>query len=520
MSTRRDPLARPAGPGDRLRGLAATIGRRVQRVVGDTRFHAGVMLAVIVAIGATVRIWALGGLSFALGSDDSRYVAVAQNLAAGHLPTGEAEWFGARAVLLWPVALIFRIAGADDYRAVAWPLACSLLSIVAAYLIGRELMGRRPALVAAGLVALAPVEVIWATRLRPDAVMPAFVALAVWAALRSRRSTARAGWWLFAAGVLTGAAWSARETALVMVPVVVLAAWPSIRASWRRIAAYAGGLLAIPLAEVVVFSLDGRPLWPLTATAGAGSYRSPLEGLGQTTSYISQLVSQVGDPRSPLFLVLPALLIAGSVAWARGLRAAVLPAAWLGWGVLYLEVATLASVDKPVRFLTLVTVPAALLMAIGLDGRGSPLLIIGLAAIMVVVMQPRVQAGYRSTNVVLLSSVTARMRDLPRAPILAEDYTWWAKLNAFLPRGRLPVARTIDPAYLDDAGRAEARRLTPLPDPRDYRGGYVVTGPVREVPGWPDNWSAARARIAAEVPRDELIPIARVGRATIWRWDG
>jgi 4-amino-4-deoxy-L-arabinose transferase-like glycosyltransferase len=495
-------------------------GRGARQLLSDARVQTAVVLAVIVAMGATVRIWALGGLSFALGSDDSRYVAVAQNLAAGNLPDGDAEWFGARAVFLWPVALIFRLAGADDYRAVAWPLACSLLSIVAAFLIGRELMGRRAALVAAGLVALAPVEVIWATRLRPDAVMPAFVALAVWAALRARRSTGHAGGWLAGAGVLTGAAWSAREAAIVMVPVVVLAAWPAIRASWRRVAAYAGGLIAIPLAEVVVFAFDGRPLWPLTATAGAGSYRSPLDGLERTTAYISQLVTQVGDPRSPLFLVLPVVLIAGSVAWARGLRAAVLPAAWLGWGALYLEVATLASVDKPVRFLTLLTIPTALLIAIALDGRGSPLLMAGLAVITVVVMQPRVQAGHRGTNVVLLSAVTARMRDLPRAPILADDYTWWAKLNAFLPRDRLPVTRAIDPAYLDDAGRARARRLSPLPDPRDYRGGYVVTGPVREVPGWPDNWAEARTRMAADVPRDQLTPVARVGRATIWRWNG
>ena len=104
--------------------------------------------------------------------------------------------------------------------------------------------------------------------------------------------------------------------------------------------------------------------------------------------------------------------------------------------------------------------------------------------------------------------------------MLSADYTWWAKLNAFLPQGRLPVPRVVDPAYLDGAQRAEARRLTPLPDPLDYRGGYVVTGPVREVPGWPDNWSTARARIATGVPRDELTAVARVGRATIWRWDG
>lgn len=520
MSIRRDPLAQPGGRGGGVTRAGASAGRHWAALLRDAHLQTALILAAIIAGGAAVRIWALGGLSFALGSDDARYVAVAQNLAGGQLPDGDAEWFGARAVFLWPVALVFRLAGADDYRAIAWPLACSLLAILAAFLIGRELMGRRAGLVAAGLVAVAPIDVMWATRLRPDAVMPAFIALAVWAALRAKRPGGHPGRWLVAAGALTGAAWSVRETALVMIPVIVAAAWPAIRASWRRVTAYAVGLAAVPLAEVAVFALDGRPLWPLTATAGAGSYRSPIDGLERTTAYLSQMVAQVGDPTSPLFLVLPVVLIAGSVAWVRGTRAAILPAAWLAWGFLYLEMGTLVSVDKPVRFLTLLTVPAAVLLAVALDGRGSALLVAALAAITVIVVQPRIAAGYRSTNVILLSSVAARMRDLPRGPILSADYTWWAKLNAFLPQGRLPVPRTIDPAYLDPAGRAAARMLIPLPDPADYRGGYVVTGPVREIPGWPDNWATARARIRSEVPRDELTPVARVGRAMIWRWSG
>ena len=101
--------------------------------------------------------------------------------------------------------------------------------------------------------------------------------------------------------------------------------------------------------------------------------------------------------------------------------------------------------------------------------------------------------------------------------MLAADYTWWAKLNAFLPRDRLVVRRSIDPAYLDAAGRARARRLEPLPDPADYRGGYVVTGPVRATSGWPSNWGLARSAIDG-IPRGQLTEVARVGGAVIWRW--
>ena len=478
----------------------------------------GALLAAILGLGAVIRIWAFGGLEFGIGSDDARYVAVAQNLAGGSLPDGESEWFGSRAVFLWPVALVFRLAGADDYRAVTWPLVCSLLAIAAAFLVGRELAGRRPALVAAALVAVAPLEVLWATRLRPDAVMPAFVALAVWAALRARRGR-HAGWWLAGAGVLMGAAWSARESALLMLPVVVYAAWPALRAMPRRTGALAGGLCAIPLTLVLVFAADGRPLWPLTATAGASSLRSPTEGWGATTSYLSQLVTGVGDARSPLLMALPLVLVAGAVAVARRLPAALLPGAWLVWGFACLEIATLVSVDKPMRFLTLLTVPAALLVAIALDSRLSPLIVPAVAVVTVLAVAPRLESGSRGANVILVSAVADRLRDLPPGPVLARDYTWWAKLNAYFPRGRLNVPRAVDPAFLDEQQRARARLLSPLPDVASYRGGYVVTGPVRGTRGWPDNWRDAQEAIKAGVPWTRLREVARVGRATIWRWD-
>jgi len=514
MTTRApDPLAR-------REPVAGRAARRIGRAARDIRLLTALAVAGLMAIGAAIRWWALGGLEFALGSDDARYVAAAKNLANGFLPEGEAEWFGARAAFLWPVALVFRIAGADDYRAIAWPLACSVLCILATFLVARELVGRRPSLVAAGIVAVAPVEVLWATRLRPDAVMPLFIALAAWAALRANRGTSeRSAWlWLGGAGLAIGAAWSARETALVMIPVIALAAWPALRTSWRRAWAFVAGLAIIPLSLVIVFAFDGRPFWPLTATADAGSFRSPADGWGATTAYVAQLVEGVLDPRSPLFLALPLLLIATGVAIARRTRAVVLPAAWLAWGFIYLEVGTLLSVDKPVRFLTLLTVPAALFIAIALDGRLSPLLVPAVAVATVLAVQPRIDAGNRGANVVLASSVAATLRDLPPGPVLTADYTWWAKLNAYLARERLPIRRDIDPAFLDDAERARARALDRLPDPADYRGGYVVTGPVRRTAGWPTNWDVAEATIRKAIADADLQRVARVGRATIWRW--
>jgi hypothetical protein len=118
---------------------------------------------------------------------------------------------------------------------------------------------------------------------------------------------------------------------------------------------------------------------------------------------------------------------------------------------------------------------------------------------------------------VLASAVADELRGLPPGPVLSADYIWWAKLNTYLARERLTVRRAVDPAYLDADARERARRLEPLPDVAGGRGGYVVTGPVRETSAWPSNWAATRRAIES-IPRGELEPVARVGRAMIWRW--
>ena len=522
MSTpdRRDPLARPAPTRiSAYRGmpLIERLWQRLRAAISGERGLTALVLGVILLVGVLMRVWALGGTSFALGSDDSRYVAVAQNLASGHLPSGDAEWFGARGVFLWPVAAIFRAVGANDYSAIAWPFVISLVSIVVAFLIARELAGRRPALVAAGLVAVAPIEVLMATRLRPDAVMPAFVALAVWAALRARRSP-HITRWLVASGVLLGAGWACRETALLMLPVVVLAAWPVIRPGWQRVAAVIGGLVAVPLVEMAVFAFDGRPLWPITITAQASSLRSPVAGLGEASTFAELLVRQMFDPHSLVMLALPVVLIALAIGIVRRTRAMVIPAAWLAWSYAVLEVGSIISVDAPARFLTQLTIPAALVVAIALDGRLSPLIVAALAIVTVLAIAPRNDASARDANVRRVSAVTDALRPLPRGPVLSDNYVWWAKLNAFLPMGRLPVDRAVDPAFLNPAERRAARRLNPLPDISSYRGGYVVTGPATPTSGWPTNWAAFRDRVTDEVPWGLLVPVARIGDTAVWRW--
>ena len=232
-----------------------------------TRLPAGVTVGAIVLAGLAARLAAYTGQSFSWASDESRFIGVVQNLSNGYFPSGDAEWFGSRIGLLWPVAGLFRLFDGSDAVVAIWPLAVSLSVIVAAYLLGRDLASRRVGYVAAAIVAVAPLEALVGTRLRPDAIAPAVLAFAVWCALRAGRSAGRAARWAFAAGLLLGVAWSVRENALILIPVLALAGWGTGR---RGLVAAAAGAAVMPAASALAFALLHAP----SSASGCGCGRA------------------------------------------------------------------------------------------------------------------------------------------------------------------------------------------------------------------------------------------------------
>lgn len=475
-------------------------------------------LAVILVAAAALRIWAFGGVTAAHLGDDTRYVAVAQNLAHGYAPAGDAEWFGGRIAFLWPVAAAFRFAGASDYSAVAWPLIMSLVAVVAAHLVGREIGGPRVGLTAAALLACAPLEVLMATRLRPDAVMPAFIALAVWAALRARRARVPAAW-AAGAGVLMVVAYSAREMAVVMVPVLGLAIWGTGR---RALAAAAGGAAAAAATLVAAAAAAGAdPLLPFTGAAGAGATRDPLAAAAWSSSYAHWLWAGVVHLRHPATgLLLLTLAAAVTLGVARD-RRALLPAAWAAWGYLYLEGPALASLSPSPRFLLIAAVPTAVLIALAATRwtrAGAPVAVAVTALVAVAALHGIPAREHRRRDVIDLNRAVVAARRAGADRVLAEDHTWWTKATLYLARARLTVPTADDPRFLDAAARARRARLDPPPDVAGYRGAFVIVSPVTPRAGWPRNWSAIRRDIRATVPWNALVPVAHAGGATIYRW--
>ena len=480
------------------------------------RLPASVVLTAMLLIGLATRIAAYTGQSFSWGSDESRFLGVVQNLANGYFPSGDAEWFGSRLGLLWPVAGLFRLVHASDAIAAIWPLTVSLTGIVAAYLIGRDLAHRRVGYVAAALVAVAPLEALVGTRLRPDAIAPAVVAFAMWCALRTG-SAGRSGLrWAFAAGLLLGIAWSVRENVLVLVPVLVMAGWGARR---RGLMAGIVGAAVAPAGAALVFAIGaGDPVRPLIGAGTEGAFRNPVDAFSLTDTYAAAITRDAFDPGSPLFLLAPTLIGAIGVTLCTRDRRALLPGVWLLWTAVYLEFGTLFNLAKPVRYLTLCTIPCALLVALAVDGRYAALAPAGVAIAAICALWYLPGRVLRPDDSTLVARVADRLRSLPEGPVLAESYTWYAKLTTYTARRRLTIPQVQDPEFLTPFDARRTRLLLPLPSPADAREGYIVTGPIHPRVGWPTNWGRARARIAATVASNQLEVVATVGPAMIWRW--
>jgi hypothetical protein len=279
------------------------------------------------------------------------------------------------------------------------------------------------------------------------------------------------------------------------------------------------GAAIVPAAAVALYAAGaGEPLRPLVAAGTEGTWRNPVDAFNLDGTYVAEIAGAAFNPRASLFLLGPVLIVTIAMLLYRRERRAALPAIWLIWTGIYLEFGTLVNLAKPVRYLTLCAIPAALLVALAVDGRLAFLAPVGLTAVAVGALWSLPARDLRHENVTLVARVVDRLRELPPGPVLAENYTWWAKIVTYTATRRLTIPAAADPelAAADDVERS--RRLRPLPDPADYRGGYIVTGPIRPRPGWPANWGELRARMARDVPVDALVPVATVGDARIWRW--
>lgn len=286
----------------------------------------------VVALAVVVRLAFFGGL---LGWDDAEYMEAASAFRRGDF--APVSTVHLRYGIVVPLAAVQAALGETELAAAVLPFAWSILAVGLAYALGRLFGGPPVALVAAGIVAILPLEVIGASDLHAD--VPAGVALAatIYAVVRADRADAARARWLLAGGVAFGIAYVMKEIAVALVAVLV------VRWAWRRtyardLAWFAAGFAVVAVVQGAWLArLTGDPFFMHSATAfemHAGTIRSAPPGYAWMLQFPAALLHPLA-PAFGYFAGLGFLVIAGTIWMLRHGH----PGAGdllLWWGVLFL----------------------------------------------------------------------------------------------------------------------------------------------------------------------------------------
>jgi 4-amino-4-deoxy-L-arabinose transferase-like glycosyltransferase/putative flippase GtrA len=309
----------PFGP-----SFAEARARTITRIRTNARVW--VSLTAIILVAAAVRLWAIGAVGF--NNDEAVYAGQGASLAGDQAYSGLFAIFRAHPLLVQFLnSLPFRFFGVNDITPRLISVAFGLAGVAMAYATGALLYNRRVGLLAAAFLALMPYHVVVTRQALLDGPETTLFLLSVYEMARFARSGQSR--WLYGAAFTTGLTVLAKETAVLLVPVIIafLLLSPEIRIKARR------QLLAIAL-----FLFAVAP-YPAAILIGKGT--------GAAQSFILwQVLRQANHPWTFYADVIPAamgplVLIAGFVGLLyvlrRGLWEDRLVVVWIAIPVAFFE---------------------------------------------------------------------------------------------------------------------------------------------------------------------------------------
>jgi len=308
------------------------------------------------------------------GADDVLYSSSAWHMSRGETRPGP-DLFRTRLAYVGPIALLYRIFGANVIGLILPSLAASLALVLLAYALGRTLYSDAVARVAAVFAALMPLEVFYATTASTDLVLAAWIGTGTWLLCRAEPSRGHA----VLAGLAWGAAHLTKESGLLLTLPAAAFLWTRARRSSLLIAGLtAASVVGLELLAYGVF--EGTPLYrvQLARSTQSGPGGSSMGFLGHLAALPSFCLNPL-DAAFPFGGGLPALSLAGCVwaLWRDRSRSGRSAAWWLATGlVLTLFPISLfpyrPALQLQARMFAVLVIPGALLAAAFLvEGVGS-----------------------------------------------------------------------------------------------------------------------------------------------------
>jgi hypothetical protein len=235
-------------------------------------------LAAVLLLALGLRVAFFTGLQV---GDDVVYSRIALDRLEGRVQFGNIH--ETRLGFLLPIVASYAVFGPGEVPLVLYTLACSVGLAGVAFLLARRLFGDRAGAIAGVLAALHPTLVYYGTECHTDTPVAFWQVLAVLAALRDGRRP------LALAGLLLGWAYLHKESALFVLPVILVARRG--REAWALGAPLAG----VMLLELLFYGLsEGDPL-----------HRVRLVGYWHSGRYMAELYPTTSAVLDRLFLDLP-----------------------------------------------------------------------------------------------------------------------------------------------------------------------------------------------------------------------
>ena len=465
-------------------------------------------LLIILGFALILRLTFFMGLCVA---DDFTYSRFANMILHGdRYFSSENEFRSLRWPTILPVVLSFRLFGVSDGAAVWGSLVYSLAGIVVLFWVGRHLFGDRVGLYAALLLAVFPCDVVFATQLMPDIVIPFFMGLSVLFFIKgdSAKDSREAMWYYGACGLAMLGAFLCRVTAVYHF--FFFACFAFSRRRWKRGAWLAIGAFGIALGLLYIFYFikSGDLVYELTLLH---KIRATEERMGRITQLnltrnlqymLPAINSQVGrfdtyaiEVRIWLastylfgffyYFIIPCFFYWGFQAWKRKAENLAVPVLWLLVTYLYSEFGPI-SIDKyqtmvklP-RYLSVQTFPGLLLVALSVDrlihqrregGRTAARVACGIGSLLFLGATSVVICQHEAVGllepIALYRATYALLKDRPRKEVFVVGGWWPLRMSHYLGR---------ENGYIDppDGPGNRLRLLKGLRDVRDIRDAYVI----------------------------------------------
>lgn len=185
-----------------------------EKIVKYFSFNSNLILLIILTLAIIIRLRFFIGLNW---SDDVNYVHLADQIIKGTYKPSYVN--SLRLLMIFPLALFFKIFGVNQLSAVLYPFLLSLGNIILIFYISKLLFNEKVALISALILAFFPLDINYATWIMGDVPLAFYTSLSVYLLLRAEFKEKRSDkkrLCFFLSGLFVGFAYSLKFLGLLI----------------------------------------------------------------------------------------------------------------------------------------------------------------------------------------------------------------------------------------------------------------------------------------------------------------